>query len=119
MSELNERSVREVFEDHLRLRARGELEADLERNYDPDVVLLCDFGVLHGRDAVRESAHRLGRQLDGGRYEYVARWAAGDYAFLRWRAESADTLLEHGADSFVIRNGVIVMQSVYYTVMKR
>ena len=37
------RPAAEVFEDHLRQRLAGELEADLERNYAEDVVLLTVF----------------------------------------------------------------------------
>ena len=42
------RSPQEVFGSHLRFRAAGELEKDLAVNYAEDVVLLCEFGVLHG-----------------------------------------------------------------------
>lgn len=34
------RSAEEVFEDHLRLRAAGDIEEDLRANYAVDVVLL-------------------------------------------------------------------------------
>ncbi len=56
------RSTAEVFEEHLRLRAAGEVDADLERNYAPDVVPLCEPAVLRGCQAVRESARRLAWQ---------------------------------------------------------
>lgn len=110
------RSTREVFEDHLRRRAAGELKADLTQNYADDIVLLCDFAVLRGRDAVRESAARLRLQIEGGRYEYIACHVEGEYAFLKWRADAPDACIENGADSFVIRDGRIVMQSISYTV---
>ena len=46
------RSPREVLDDHLRLRAAGDIEADLARNYAPDVALLCECGSERpGRDA--------------------------------------------------------------------
>jgi hypothetical protein len=35
-----DRSAEEVFRDHLALRARGETELDIERNYDPNVTLI-------------------------------------------------------------------------------
>jgi hypothetical protein len=80
------------------------------------VVLLCEFGVLHGRDAVRKSADRLALQLKDARFEYVAQFVAGEYAFLRWRATSPEVSIEDGADSFVIWEGRTIMQSVYYRI---
>lgn len=53
-------------------------------------------------------------QLRGGRYEYLAQHVEGEYAFLLWRAKSGHARIEHGVDSFVIRGGRIVMQTVHY-----
>lgn len=113
------RSTQEVFEDHLRRREQGQLLADLEQDYAEDVVLLREQGATVGREAVRESAERLCLQLPSGSFQYLEKLVHGEYAFLRWRGESDGTVLENGADSFVIRNGKIVMQSLYYTVHSR
>ena len=110
------RSTSEVFCDHLKLRAESKLEEDLHRNYSDEVVLIHQFGVKSGRSGVRESAHRLREQLRGGRYEYVVQHVEGEYAFLLWRASSEHARIEHGVDSFVIRDGRIVMQTVHYAV---
>lgn len=108
------RTTAEVFDDHLRRRAEGRLEEDLQQDYSDNVILLCEFGVMCGREAVRQSAVRLGLQLPNGKFEYLARHVQDEYAFLKWRADSDTFRVEHGADSFVIRDGRIVMQSVYY-----
>lgn len=63
------RSTQQVFEDHLQRRAAGELELDLMHNYADDVVLVCEFAALRGREAVRESAPRLLPQVPGARYD--------------------------------------------------
>lgn len=110
------RSTREVLDDHLRRRAEGKLLEDLELDYADDVVLLCEYGVMRGRDAVRESADDLHLQMPSGCFRYLATEVEGEYAFLRWRGESPEVRLENGADSFVIRDGRIIMQSIYYTV---
>ena len=41
-----ERPPHEVLDDHVRLRAEGDLETDLARNYAPDIALLCQYGHL-------------------------------------------------------------------------
>lgn len=113
------RTTRQVLEDHLRRRAEGRLREDLDEDYAEDVVLLCEHKPLVGRDAVRESAARLQLQMPGGQFEFISLHVHGEYAFLRWRGESRDVRLENGADTFVVRGGRIVMQSVYYTVCEK
>jgi hypothetical protein len=108
------RSTAEVLDDHLRRRAAGDLEGDLEHNYSPDVTLLCEHGPMHGREAIRKSARELERQIPGASFEYRIKLAENEYALLFWRANSAEARAEHGVDSFVIRDGRIVMQTVAY-----
>lgn len=67
-------------------------------------------------DSVRQSADRLALQLKEAVFEYLTHYVAGEYAFLRWRATSPNCRIEDGANSFVIREGRIVMQSVYYRI---
>lgn len=114
MTNLSERSTREVFERHLQLRAEGRLEDDLLENYSSDVILMVESNVLKGHSGIRHSAERLKLQLPRGRYEFKAKLVEGEYAFLIWRAQSDLYSVEDGADSFVIRNGKIVMQTIYY-----
>lgn len=114
---LTGRSTRQVLEDHLRLRAAGEFEEDLRRNYAEDVVLLTENSILRGQDALRTSKDRLHRQLPGARYEFTARQVAGDYALLIWQARSDHCQVDCGADSFVITGGKIRMQTVHYRLL--
>jgi hypothetical protein len=108
------RPADEVFQDHLRLRSLGELEADLERNYADDIVVLCEFGALQGRAAIRKSAPRLGLQLPDAEFQFPTRLVRGEHAFLVWKARSQLFEVEDGADSFVIRDGGIVAQTIFY-----
>ena len=114
-----QRSTAQVFEDHLRFRQAGQLDTDLEQNYASDVILLCDHGAFEGRDAVRKSGSDLAAQLPDGRFEYVVKYVTGDYAYVQWTADSATNRIEDGADTFVIRNGRIVMQSIFYRLKPR
>src|SRR3954447_21212423 len=101
------RSTSEVFEDHLRRRTAGDLDGDLEHNYAADVVMLCEHGAFRGHDALRKSAEQLAAQLPEGKFEYVAKSVEGEYALVVWRATSSSNRVEHGADSFVVRDGRI------------
>jgi hypothetical protein len=114
------RSTQQVFDDHLRRRCVHDFEGDLAANYAPDVSMLNADGVFRGHEGVRQLHRRLSRDLPDGRYHYLARVVDGEAAFLAWSAESADghTVCD-GADSFVIRHGRIVTQTIHYTVRSR
>jgi hypothetical protein len=112
------RPAGEVLEEHLRLRSRGDLETDLERNYAEDVVVLCERGALKGQAAIRESARALGLQLPEAEFQFPTTLVEGDHAFLVWKARSERFEVGDGADSFVIRGGRIVVQTIFYRLSK-
>lgn len=110
------RSTEEVFDSHLRLREAHDLEADIAANYAEDVVLLTLTGVFRGHDGVRASAAELHKDFPEGRYVYRLRMVDGDVAFLVWSGRSPVGTVRDGADTFVIRDGRIVVQTIHYTV---
>lgn len=110
------RSPQEVFDDHLALAAEGDWSQDLDRNVADDVVVLTGFGVFEGRDQVRVLAELLDAQLPGAKFEYTTKVLRGEVAFLEWTADAEGARVRDGADSFVIRDGRIVAQTLHYTV---
>jgi hypothetical protein len=116
---ISKRSTTEVIDDHLRRREAGDLEGDLATNYAADVVLLCEHGPMAGRAGVRQSAEKLSEQLPDASFEYPARAIQGEFALLFWNAESPKARARHGVDSFVVRDGQIVMQSVAYELQSK
>ncbi|UJP09238.1 nuclear transport factor 2 family protein [Microbacterium sp. KUDC0406] len=112
------RTTTEVVHDHLMRRLEGDLDADL-RNYASDIVLLTGSGVYRGHEGVRACAAELDRLVGSGTFTYAETVIDGDYGFLEWTADHEDSMVRDGADSFVIQNGAIVMQSIHYTVRSR
>lgn len=108
------RSTKEVLDRHLELRQKGDLETDLQENYSEEVVLLTDNSVVHGHDGLRYSADRLAVQLPESKFKYVSKSVEGEYALLVWKAHSNKKDVHDGADSFVIRDGKIIMQTIFY-----
>ena len=121
MKKAGRRSTRDVLEDHLRLRCQGvgRVEEDIARNYAEDVVLLTGLGVSRGHEGVRRSAQVLHEQLPCARYQFRTKLVDGEMAFLEWTACCPTGSVEDGADSFIIRHGRIVAQTVHYTVRRR
>src|SRR3954469_3861952 len=108
------RSTIEVLDDHLERRERSDIEGDLEHNYAQDVVLLCEKGVLKGHDAVRTSAKALADQLPDACFRFPFKAVEGEHALLHWSARSANARVDLGVDTFVIRDGRIILQTVSY-----
>ena len=55
-------------------------------------------------------------KLPEATFEYRTRLVEGEMGFLEWSGRSASTLVDGGADSYLIRDGRIVAQTIHYTV---
>jgi hypothetical protein len=113
---LDERTPREVFDDHLRLAQQRAFDEDMIRNFAPDCVVLTGRGTFRGHEGLRKLAQMLDDELPTGEWTYRVRLVEGDVAYLEWSADSGDALVDDGADSFVIVDGRIVAQTIHYTV---
>jgi hypothetical protein len=118
MDELRHRSAEEVLNDHLRESRSGSVEDDLKRNYAEDVVLLTGRGLYRGHDGVRELNRMLMEELPNARFEYRTQLVHGEMGFLEWTAEADGARVEDGADSYLIRSGGIVVQTIHYTAQR-
>jgi hypothetical protein len=109
------RTTTEVIQDHLMKRLNGDLEEDIAENFAEDVIILSSFGTFHGHQGVEDSAKVLMRRLGKGTYAYNHTQIEGAYAFLEWTGEAGTQVVCDGADSFIVRDGKIVMQTIHYT----
>ena len=110
-----ERSPTEVFEDHLEKARKGLIKADILQNYSNDVRLFIAEGIYRGHDGVKELADRLKRELPDAKFQYTVMQVDQDIAFLEWTADSKEKVVKDGADSFHIKEGKIVAQTIHYT----
>lgn len=110
------RTTTEVFQDHLTKRLADDLEGDIRSNYATDVIIMTGTGVFHGHDGVRHSARELARYLGKAPFQYDHTSIEGDYAFLEWTSRRKDRDVRDGADSFVIKDGKIILQTIHYSV---
>lgn len=110
------RTPTEVFNDHLARRLAGDVEGDIKENYSEDVVFLTGTGAFEGHEGVRKSAGELSKYVGDIPYEYNHTLVKGDYAFLEWTAKGSDKKVLDGADSFVIKDGKIILQTIHYSV---
>lgn len=109
------RSPRDVIEAHLEQGRNGTVEDDLAENFDPDVVILTRWGTQRGHDGMRQLAAKLQEELPDMEFRYDEVLVEGDVGFLEWRGHGSDgTRVCDGADSYVVRDGRIVAQTIHY-----
>jgi len=113
-----QRTAREVLDDHLNLAMTWDFETDLGRNFAEDVVLLTGYGIFRGIQGVKDKVRLLNVHLPGGKWVYTNIMAEGDMGFLEWTAEAENgARVEDGADSYLIRDGRIHAMTIHYTVI--
>lgn len=91
------------------------MEEDIVQNYSPDVVQLTCTGIFRGHQGVREGSWILSC-IPEDRFEYRNMLIDGEMAFLEWKGFSDRWEVREGADSFLIREGKIVVQTIHYKV---
>jgi hypothetical protein len=112
------RSAYEIFEDHLNLAESHDIDTDLRRNWAKDVVILSSCGVYYGHEGARELFNILEAQLPHAKFQYNTILVEREVAFLEWTAQAGDYEVRDGVDSYVIRNGLFVAQTIHYTLTR-
>jgi hypothetical protein len=114
VADLTQRTTEEVFFDHLELRRLGRLEDDIKRNYDESVIIISNVGTFFGHDGVRHSAQLLRLLLPTLNYKFDTLLMRGRIAFEEWEAKASDVEVHNGIDAFVIKDGKIKVQTIWY-----
>ena len=118
-ADLNSRSFKEVFEDHLLLSEKGDFENDLRRNYSPGIVILMENKIYHGYEGIRELALRLKEELLNGKFQNNIILLDKEIGMLEWTAQSDKNEIRNGVDSYLFQNGKIIGQTIHYTITKK
>jgi hypothetical protein len=116
---LRRRTTQEVFDDHLALMASGDPAADLARNYSDHSIVLTSMGVFRGQHGRRSLGDWIHTKVPFAELEIVTRLVSGEVAFLEWNARSRHTEITSGANSYLIRDGRILVQTVHFLVVPR
>lgn len=106
-------STREVLDHHLKCSGDGDLDGILS-DYAPMAVLFTPEGPLKGPSAMRPLFQAMFAEFKkpGASFAMKQLSVEGDYAYIFWTAETADIVYEVGSDTFVVRDGKIVAQSL-------
>lgn len=110
------RSPLEVFAAHGAALGAGDLDA-IAADYAPDCVLMLPGRQLRGRGpgGVRGFFADLLAQLPDPVWTAVSTAAAGEVVFHEWTVSSALHEVTDGIDTLLVREGLIRVQTVRYT----
>ena len=105
-------STEVVFARHLRAFQAGDVDA-LMADYAPDAVMCLPDQTAKGHAALRALWAQILPLFPPGQtqFEVLRQEVHGDCVYLAWRATSPRLDTAGAADTFVFRNGKIVLQS--------
>ena len=105
-------STKDVLDHHLKSFSEGDL-AGILSDYAPGAVLFTRDGPLRGADAMKPLFQALIDEFGkpGARFSLTRQSVEGDYAYILWTAETADSVYEVATDTFVVPDGKITAQS--------
>ncbi len=105
--------TKKVLGQHLKVFVEGNVAA-IMANYAADAVFITPAGALRGRDQIRPVFEGLVAEFGkpGTSFEMIQQVIDGNLAYIVWKAETADNVYEIGTDTFVVRNGKIVQQTL-------
>ena len=111
------RTSQEIFAHHAQALGAEDLEA-IVMDYADNACFVTPTGVLRGKDAIREFFAGVFQILPKAQWG-VKTTFADDILFLEWTADSAKSSVSDGVDTFVFRDGLIHVQTVFCTIVPK
>ncbi len=106
-------TTEDVLDHHLEMFGAGDLDG-IMADYAADAVLITDTDTFEGREEIRAMYEELLPEFDDESVSFSLdeQTVADDVAFIAWHAETPDNVYEYATDTFVIRDGEIVTQTL-------
>ncbi|MDS0281062.1 nuclear transport factor 2 family protein [Haloarcula onubensis] len=106
-------STQSVLDHHLEMFGEGDLDG-LMSDYADDAVFISADGTLEGRDEVRAMFADLLAEFDDPSVSFSLdeQVVRDEYAYIVWHAETPENVYEFASDTFEIRDGEIVAQTL-------
>ena len=106
-------TTQQILEHHLKAFGDGDLEGILE-DYTEESILFTPDGLLRGPGEIRVLFEAFFAEFakPGASFEMKKQIVEGETAYIVWSAETADNVYELATDTFVVRGGKIVTQTL-------
>lgn len=106
-------SASDIFTHHLEAFGAGDIN-DILTDYTEASVMMYGDRVWHGLAGARAFFEMWmdGLLPPGCRFDLIDQQASDDMVYITWTAESDDYVFDYGTDTFVMRDGKILRQTV-------
>jgi hypothetical protein len=105
-------STEETLAHHQESLETGDLDAIMS-DYTDDSVVITPDGALRGLPRIRQLFDKIVNEMlpPGSDHELLRQEIVGEVAYTVWRGESETFNILMGTDTFIIRDGTIVIQT--------
>lgn len=105
--------TKKVLDDHLADFGSGNVDA-IVANYAPDAIIMTPGSIKRGHGDIRAMFEGLVAEFGQPdvKFEILNTDVDGEMALIVWKAETGKAVYEMGTDTFIIRDGKIVSQTV-------
>ncbi|QIO22144.1 nuclear transport factor 2 family protein [Haloarcula sp. JP-L23] len=106
-------ATQSVLEHHLEMFGEGDVDG-LMSDYADDAVFISADGTLVGHDDIRSMYEELLPEFDDPSVSFSLdeQVVRDEYAYIVWHAETPENVYEFASDTFVVRDGEIVAQTL-------
>ena len=108
------RTPEEIFAHHGQALGAEHLE-DIVADYAEDAILVVQKKVYRGRDGARQVFTQLLNDVPQAQWE-LETVLADDVLYLEWKATGGGRKSDDAIDTFIFADGMIRVQTVFYTV---
>lgn len=85
---------------------------EVMRDYDDNAILISPDGVYKGKQAIRKSYEQLVAQGSDSIITADRKVFEGEVGYVAWSMNAGQGPAVHGSDTFIVKNGKIVAQTV-------
>ena len=108
------RTPEEVFAHHGQALGAEDLE-EIVADYTEDAILIVNKTVYRGKDGARAVFTQLLSDLPSAAWQLETVFA-DDVLYLEWKATGGGRQSDDAIDTFIFKDGMIRVQTVFYTV---
>ena len=112
------RTPQQIFQHHAEALGAGDLDG-IMADYSDDAFFMTPAGVLRGKAGIRQAFTKLLSDVPRAKWNLKTQLYEKDILLLEWTADSANTKIDDGIDTFVFQDGFIRVQTVRYTLQKK
>jgi hypothetical protein len=112
------RTPQQIFQHHAEALGAEDLDG-IVADYSDDAFFMAPAGVLRGKAGIRQAFTKLLSDVPKAKWNLKTQLYEKDILLLEWTADSANTRIDDGIDTFVFQDGFIRVQTVRYTLQKK